>query len=131
MRGESGCVLDEEDSVEATSDHRGVGQPVSCVGLEAGGDLQFSKRSLRLSSLPSLLPDFIEVDISELEIGDSVKVGDIVLGEGIEILDPSNVMIAAVVATRVAAATVAEEVEELPEEGATEAGEKPDEGTTE
>lgn len=101
------------------------------IGIEAGGDLQFSKRNLRLSALPSLFPDFIEVDISELEIGDSVKVGDVVLGEGIEILDPSNVMIAAVVVTRVAVVEVAEEVEELPEGEGEETGEEPGKETTE
>lgn len=95
------------------------------IGIEAGGDLQFSKRNLRLSALPSLLPDFIEVDISELEIGDSVKVGDVVLGEEIEILDPANVMIVAVVVTRIAEVEVAEEeVEELPEGEGEETGEE-------
>lgn len=88
------------------------------VGIEEGGDLQFAKRNLRVSALPSSIPDFIEVDISNLNIGDSVKVENVVLGEDIEILDPSDVMIAAIAVTRVTV-EVEEEIpeEELPEEG--------------
>ncbi len=102
------------------------------VGIEAGGDLQFSKRTVKLSSLPSLLPDFIEVDISKLDIGDSIKVGDITLEEGIEILDPPDVMIVAVIFTRITEVEVAEEeVEELPEGEGEETGEEPGKETTE
>lgn len=103
------------------------------VGIEAGGDLQISKRNLKVSSLPSLLPDFINVDISELDIGDSIKVGDIVLEEGIEILDPPNVMIVAVVATRIAVLEVEEEeaAEETPDEEREEAEEEQSKETSE
>lgn len=88
------------------------------IGIEEGGDLQFSKRNLKVAALPSLIPDFIEVDISNLNIGDSVKVEDLVLGEDIEILDPTDVMIAAVVVTRIAAGVEEEKPEgELPEKG--------------
>jgi len=82
------------------------------IGIEEGGDLQFAKRNLKVSALPSSIPDFIEVDISNLNIGDAVKVENIVLGEDIEVLDPADVTIAAVAITRV---TV--EVEEGKPEG--------------
>lgn len=89
------------------------------VGIEEGGDLQFSKRTLKVAALPSSIPDLIEVDISNLNIGDSVKVENVVLGEDIEILDPSDVMIAAVAVTRVTVEVEEEKPEEeLPEEGA-------------
>ncbi len=88
------------------------------IGIEEGGELQFSKRNLKVSALPSSIPDLIEVDISNLNIGDSVKVEDVVLGEDIEILDPVDVMIAAVVAMRIVAEVEEEKPEvELPEEG--------------
>jgi len=88
------------------------------VGIEEGGDLQFSKRNLKVAALPSLIPDLIEVDISKLNIGDSVKVADVVLGEDIEILDPADVIIAAIAFTRVAVEVGEERPEgELPEEG--------------
>jgi len=91
-----------------------VGQP---IGIEKGGDLQFSKRNLKVSALPALIPDLIEIDISKLDIGNSVKVEDVVLGEDIEMLDPADVMIAAVVVTRIAVEVEEEKPEEeLPEE---------------
>ena len=86
------------------------------TGIEAGGILQFSKRHLKVSGLPSLLPDTIEIDISRLEIGDSVKVGDVVLEEEIEVLDPPNVRIVAVAAARAVQEVEEGEIEELPEE---------------
>jgi large subunit ribosomal protein L25 len=91
-----------------------VGQP---IGIEKGGNLQFSKRNLKVSALPALIPDLIEIDISKLDIGNSVKVEDVVLGEDIEMLDPADVMIAAVAVTRIAVEVEEEKPEEeLPEE---------------
>jgi len=84
--------------------------------MEAGGELQFSKKYLKVSGLPSLLPDTIEIDISKLDIGDSVKVGDIVPGEGIEILDPPTVRIVAIATAKVAERVEEKEAEELLEE---------------
>ncbi|GAI63093.1 unnamed protein product [marine sediment metagenome] len=89
------------------------------------------KRNLKVSSLPSLIPDTIEVDVSELDIGDLVKVGDVVLGEGIEILDPPAVGIVAVAVTKVTIEIEEEEAEELPEEESEESKEEYDEETTE
>ncbi len=86
------------------------------AGMEAGGELQFSKKYLKVSGLPSLLPDTIEIDIGKLDIGDSVKVGEVVLEEGIEILDPTTVRIVAVTAARAVQEVEEEKVEELPEE---------------
>jgi len=86
------------------------------AGIEAGGILQFSKRHLKVSGLPSLLPDTIEIDISNLDIGDSVKVGDVAPGKGVETLDPPTVRIVAVAVARAVQEVEEEEVEELPEE---------------
>jgi large subunit ribosomal protein L25 len=84
--------------------------------MEAGGEMQFSKKHLKVSGLPSLLPDTIEINISKLDIGDSIKVEDVVLGEGIEILEPTTVRIVAVTAAKAAQKVKEEEVEELSEE---------------
>jgi large subunit ribosomal protein L25 len=100
-----------------------VGQP---AGLIDGGELHHLKRELKISGLPSVLPEYVEVDVSELKIGDSVKVGDISLVEGIEALDAADIAIAAVAATR-----AAEVVEEAVEEAAAEPeviGKKEEEG---
>lgn len=99
------------------------------AGMEAGGELQFSKKYLKVSSLPSLLPDSIEVDISNLEIGDSIKVGDVALAEGIEILDPPTVRVVAVTAAKAVQEVEEEEVEELLEEKGEEPEKEDSKGT--
>jgi large subunit ribosomal protein L25 len=87
-------------------------------GVENGGELSMLKRELKISGLPSILPEMIEVDVSNLEIGDSVKIGDITLKEGVKALDPDDVVVATVSMTRAAmAAAGAGGVElETPEE---------------
>ncbi|MBL0064594.1 MAG: hypothetical protein IPP38_06160 [Bacteroidetes bacterium] len=82
-------------------------------GVRAGGQLINKLRRLKISALPKHLPDFVEVKIGGLEIGDSVRVRDMKL-DGVEFHDsPANVITAvrttrAVVAeTPAAAATTA------------------------
>lgn len=83
------------------------GQP---VGVEEGGELQQLKRDVKISGLPSALPEAIEIDISHLGIGDSVKIKDLTFQDDIEVLDAEDIVIANVAVTRVS--TLAEEVEE-------------------
>lgn len=75
-----------------------VGQP---VGIDNGGELHHLKRDVKVSCLPGNLPDFIEVDVSGLDVGDAVRVQDIKIAEGIIILDPEDAAIATVSTTRV------------------------------
>jgi len=71
------------------------------VGVVNGGELQHLKRDLKISCLPSALPDSIEIDVTGLEIGDSIKVQDIRVPEGITILDPGDVGVAMVAIVKV------------------------------
>lgn len=91
-----------------------VGDP---VGVEAGGELQQVKRELKVSGLPSVIPEAFEVDISALEIGDSIKVSDVKLAEGIKCLDTEDGAIATVAAKRVSVLAEAVEAEEEAIEG--------------
>ena len=75
------------------------------VGVEDGGELQQLKRDVRVSGLPSDLPESIEIDISDLKIGDSLKVSDLVVGDAVHLLDNDDVAIVAVVPTRVSLMT--------------------------
>ena len=56
-----------------------------CQGVELGGLLQVIRRELEVNCLPSNIPSSIEVDVTELQIGDSVHVEDIPLADGVEI----------------------------------------------
>jgi large subunit ribosomal protein L25 len=77
---------------------RFVGTP---IGVQNGGELQHLKRELKVSCLPAVLPDFIDVDVSGLDIGSSIKIQDIKVPEGIEVLDPGDVGVAMVAFVKV------------------------------
>ena len=47
------------------------------VGVRNGGKLRQRKRNLKVRALPEDLPDHIEIDITDLEIGKSVNVSDL------------------------------------------------------
>ena len=106
-----------------------VSIPVETVGqskgVEEGGVLQMIRRELDVVCKPADTPDSIQVDISDLGIGDSVHVEEIDLGENVEIpFDVDFTVIA------IGAPTEEEEIEEdedLLEEGETE-GEADEEG---
>ncbi len=58
-------------------------------GIKEGGILQHILHKLDIKCLPQFIPSHIDVDISNLGIGDSIKVGDLKF-EGIEILNDEN-----------------------------------------
>jgi len=91
-----------------------IGEP---VGVEAGGELQQVKREIKVSGLPAAIPEAIELDISALEFGDSIKVGDVELAEGIKCLDIEDGVIVTIAAKRVSVLVEAEEAEEEAIEG--------------
>lgn len=75
-----------------------------------GGILQYLLREIEVECLPDRIPGHIEVDISGLEIGQSIHVRDLKLGEGIKVLtNPDEVIvnIVAPVVEEVAPAEVA------------------------
>jgi large subunit ribosomal protein L25 len=79
------------------------------IGVENGGELQHIKREVKVSCLPANLPNHIDVDVTALDIGDSFKVKELILAEGITVLDPPDAAVAAVAVIKVAKATPEEE----------------------
>jgi len=68
-------------------------------GTKVGGILEQVRREIEIECLPADLPPQIEVDVSHLEIGDSVHVRDISVGK-FKILTDEQLTIATVVAPR-------------------------------
>jgi large subunit ribosomal protein L25 len=104
-----------------------IGEP---VGVKTGGGtLEHILHKLKIRSLPKDLPEQIVVDVTALEIGKSIHLGDIKAPEGVEIVGDKHITVVAVAAPRAeeevaatdAAAPAAGDVEmtkEKKEEGA-------------
>ena len=87
----------------------------SSPGVRNGGRLLFRKRKLAIKALPSMLPDFFNIDISDLKIGDNISV-ETLLNDDFTILHPESQVVVQVMTAR--AAIVEEVDEEELEEGA-------------
>ena len=88
------------------------------IGVPKGGILQHVKREITITCLPDNLVDSLEVDVSGLDIGDSIHIRDIEIPEGITTIQEDHLTIAVVVAPSVIAEE--EEVEEIEEAEETE-----------
>ncbi len=82
-------------------------------GVRNGGRLLFRKRKLAIKALPDKLPDFFDVDISELLIGDNIIVESL-LNDDFTILHPDSTVVVQVKTQR---AAIVEEVDEEELEG--------------
>jgi large subunit ribosomal protein L25 len=95
--------------------------PVKAVGnapgVANGGKLVIKMPKLQVKALPGKMPEFINVDVSELKLGKSVKVGA-VEADGFEILNSPLVTIASVNVPRALRGKSEEELEAEGEEGA-------------
>jgi len=97
-------------------------------GVLKGGKLAKKMRKLKVKALAKDLPDHIDIGISHLDIGQSVKVSDLVM-ENVTFLDsPSSVIVGVRTARAVVEETPAGE-EGAPAEGAAEEGEKKEEAS--
>ena len=92
------------------------------VGVKKGGILEVFAREFEIECLPKDIPDFIPVDIDDLDVGDSLHISDLVVDEKISLLaNPEQVVIT--IGTPSVIKAPEEEVEEELEEG-----EVPEEG---
>jgi large subunit ribosomal protein L25 len=99
-------LMDEAVEVSVTLEYEG--KP---IGVEKGGDFLIITREIRVSCLPGNIPEKIVVDVSTLELGHSVHVGEISLPEGVTADMEAGVALASVTAPR-------KEEEEAPAEEA-------------
>ena len=63
---------------------------------EEGGILQQIRREVTITCFPDKLIEFLEIDIADLNVGDTVRIGDLELPEGIQILEEPNLTVAVV-----------------------------------
>lgn len=79
-------------------------------GVRQGGKLALEARRLRSRALPGDLPDKLEIDVSGIGLGKSIKVGELDF-PGIQLLDSPNLVIASVKLTRAARGVMTPEEE--------------------
>ena len=77
------------------------------IGVIAGGKLSIKKRNIKVKGLPKDLPEYLHIDITNLKIHDTVKVGDMAY-EKIELLDPKKMLVLTIATSRVAQKTEGE-----------------------
>jgi len=114
--------IDLKEKVEVAVPIELIGK---AVGVKSGGILQQIERELEIRCMPLEIPDRIEVDVSNLEIGDSVHVKDISVAKEIEILSPEEKTVVTVLSPKVEEEKVeAEAVEGAAGPGAEQEGTK-------
>jgi large subunit ribosomal protein L25 len=109
--------LQDDKPVKVSLPLRWTGSP---IGVMNGGKLRQPYRKLRVVGLPGALPEDISVEVSNLRIGQGIRVSDINV-EGVTLLDPADAMVISVKMARGAVEDEEEEEEGVEgEEGAAE-----------
>jgi large subunit ribosomal protein L25 len=116
-----------DEKIHITVPVRVVGES---VGVKAGGVVEHHLWEVEVECLPGDVPDAIEVDITELEIGMSLRVSDLVAPKGAAILTNPEESVLAVQQPQMAVELEEEEAAEAAEgeEGEAAEGEAPAEG---
>lgn len=71
-------------------------------GVKAGGTLQHGLYEITVEALPADIPEQIELDISDIEIGGHLRVADIPVQEKVAIITNKDDVVVSVVAARLA-----------------------------
>lgn len=113
-------ALDEAIEAEVALEHTGI--PIGV--FQDGGFVEATQTTVNILALPMAIPNSISYDIAHLLIGDSIKVSDLPVIEGVEYLDDPDLPVLNVLAPRVEEEPEEVEGEELEgEEGEGEEGE--------
>ena len=112
-----------DEKVKMAVEVRDIGE---AAGVKEGGVLERHLREVEIECFPGDVPEGIDADVSELMIGDMLRVGDIEAPSGVTILTDPEIPVVSVItpsALRVEAdltlpGEAPAEVEEAPEEGA-------------
>lgn len=114
----------EIEAGKAVRTHIPVHIEGSPKGVREGGILEHPLYELEIECLPKDLPEDLKVDVSELEIGDSLHIADLQPPEGVTILSNPDQVVALVSMPRVEVEPEAAEEEEEVEAAEAEAEEE-------
>ena len=71
----------------------------NCIGVRQGGKLLVESRKIKISALPANLPDVLDIDITDLNLGKQIVAGDLKY-EGVTIVSPKTTGVCSVKHTR-------------------------------
>ncbi len=74
----------------------------TCIGIKNGGKLRERRRTLKVKGLVKDLPEILLIDMTHIDIGHVIKVGDLSYPD-IELLDPARSMVVSVLSSRITA----------------------------
>jgi large subunit ribosomal protein L25 len=99
-------ILLNVDLIEIRKDEKiSVKIPVEFVGeapgLKQGGTLDVQRRQIELECLPTDIPEKITVDISGLELNETIHISDLKLADGIKVLDDPSYSVISIKVVRV------------------------------
>ena len=98
-------------------------------GVEVGGILQIIRRELEISCLPLEVPESIEIDITDLDMGDAIHVGEIAQANNMEFWEESNFTVVTILSPKIEEKPEEEiEEEEVAEEAVAQEEEAPEVG---
>ncbi len=83
------------DKIEVPVHLNFIGEP---AGVEEGGVLSLVSREVEVECLPGDIPEQFDVDISELNIGDSITAESLLLEKDVELITPPDTILAQVLA---------------------------------
>jgi large subunit ribosomal protein L25 len=87
--------MDELVTVEVRLRFRGTAK-----GVKEGGILHELHRTIEVECLPSAIPDHFEIDVSGMEIGDTLHISDLTLPEGVSVTGEGNFGVVTIMTTR-------------------------------
>ncbi len=82
-----------DQPIQATVTIQLVGEP---AGAKEGGVLSQVQREIRVEALPMEVPEHIDLDVSGMAIGDSLRLADLPAREGVTYLDDPETVLASV-----------------------------------
>ena len=88
--------LVEDKNIVATLPLKYIGTP---AGVKAGGKLVTKMKSVKVKTLPKFLKEYIDVDLTNLELNENLRVQDIV-ADNMEIMNSPRIPIASITMTR-------------------------------
>jgi large subunit ribosomal protein L25 len=87
-------AVNRDEKVKMTVDVRDIGE---AVGVREGGVVEHHLREIEIECFPGDVPEAIEADVSALEIGDMLRVGDIAAPPGVAILTDAETPVVSVI----------------------------------